>query len=417
MKTKPDHYTTSTLHYKRKVIDLNPEYQRKSVWPETKKPIFIDSLFRDYDIPKIYFRELPEESNYDYEVVDGQQRIKCILDFLSNKIEIPNVSEDLTILRGHSGKTFRSLPKNVREHFEHIPLDIVIIYEATDEEIRDYFTRLQYGEQLKPAEKRNALTGNMRDFIADLVRKKKIFKKIQKNNNRYDHDDWLSHVVELEIRNGPSNVTSSDLLRLYNTNKDFDQTSTKAKKIEKVLNYMNKVFIKDLTLLDKKWGFVDLYLLISYMMDNYAISSAHDKFNKFYTDFEVYRRSIKSKDINKLLEVNPTHETREMFKYITNFMREGNKRTTIQNRFDVYFARFLRENPAIVPKDKRRAYTREERQIIWYRDEKHCKICGNDIPFEDMHADHIKSHSTGGLTTISNAQTSCNTCNESKGAN
>ncbi len=42
---------------KRKRIDTNPDYQRPAVWTKAQKQLLIDSILRDFDVPKIYLHE------------------------------------------------------------------------------------------------------------------------------------------------------------------------------------------------------------------------------------------------------------------------------------------------------------------------------------------------------------------------
>ena len=69
-----------------------------------------------------------------------------------------------------------------------------------------------------------------------------------------------------------------------------------------------------------------------------------------------------------------------------------------------------------MPKDPRRAFTTDERIVIWQRANETCQICGKKIEFDQMDADHITPHSNGGQTTIDNGQALCRQCNASKGA-
>lgn len=64
-----------TLSKKRKKIDTNPDYQRPAVWTKAQKQLLIDSILRDFDVPKIY---LHEKNNDTYDVIDGQQPIPRI---------------------------------------------------------------------------------------------------------------------------------------------------------------------------------------------------------------------------------------------------------------------------------------------------------------------------------------------------
>ena len=59
-----------SLNRRREQINTNPDYQRPSVWTKNQKQLLIDSILRDYDVPKIYLHEIDKEK---FDVVDGQQ--------------------------------------------------------------------------------------------------------------------------------------------------------------------------------------------------------------------------------------------------------------------------------------------------------------------------------------------------------
>ena len=70
-------------------IWLSPEYQREEVWTKPQKQLLIDSLLVGIDIPKFYFRAV-DKPPYEYEVVDGQQRLRAIFEFLNNEYALPS---------------------------------------------------------------------------------------------------------------------------------------------------------------------------------------------------------------------------------------------------------------------------------------------------------------------------------------
>ena len=87
----------------------------------------------------------------------------------------------------------------MQEVFLSYALTIVYIRDAEEVEIREMFLRLQEGKSLNPAEKRNAMMGPMRDFIADLADNHSVFPKTKLRNNRKQWDDVAAHVVCLEL--------------------------------------------------------------------------------------------------------------------------------------------------------------------------------------------------------------------------
>ena len=68
------------------LIELNPGYQRHYVWKENKrKSLLIESLMLRIPIPAFYFYE-----NEDgiYQVIDGQQRLNTIKEFVDGKFAL-----------------------------------------------------------------------------------------------------------------------------------------------------------------------------------------------------------------------------------------------------------------------------------------------------------------------------------------
>lgn len=74
-------------YYYHSRLNLNPEYQRDFVWKDEHKEKLIDSIFMGKDIGKLIFIRLPYESDsFDYEILDGKQRLKTLIDFIEDKI-------------------------------------------------------------------------------------------------------------------------------------------------------------------------------------------------------------------------------------------------------------------------------------------------------------------------------------------
>ena len=61
---------------------LNPDYQRGEVWTKSQKQLLVDSILSNIDIPRIYLREI-KKGSFEFEVVDGQQRLRAIFEYLA----------------------------------------------------------------------------------------------------------------------------------------------------------------------------------------------------------------------------------------------------------------------------------------------------------------------------------------------
>ena len=55
--------------------------------------------------------------------------------------------------------------------------------------------------------------------------------------------------------------------------------------------------------------------------------------------------------------------------------------------------------------------TKEQRKTIYQKTDGRCHVCGYKVPVESFEADHVKNHTSGGLSDETNFLPSCRTCN------
>jgi hypothetical protein len=395
-------------------INPKPQYQRGAVWTIEKKQLLIDTIIRGYDIPKFYLRVLKEQ-DYEHEVVDGQQRLRAIWSFLANEFSLGDESIGFESSEDLVGKYYTDLDSDLQDNIGSFSLSITYLDEASDLEIRELFLRLQEGSTLSPPEKRNAMIGKMRDFVHELSTYP-ILLKTTVSNNRFQHDDYVAHVCKLEVSSGPSDVKASDLKTFYESEAAFDLGSKTAKTIKQNLKYLNKAFANNTPELRVKWGFVDLYLLVSSLRKSFVMKDREVDVFEFFIGFEGERKNV-SDPADLLASHSPW--SKDLYDYIMAFQRDGAKRASLEVRHQVYEKKFMNDYPDLIPKDSKRAFSSIEREVIWRRAGMKCENpkCNLDVELNNMHADHILPHSKGGLTTIENGQCLCVTCNLQKSAN
>ena len=120
-------------------LDLSPKFQRRPVWREDQASYLIDTIMHGLPFPEIYLRvETSPKGETRFEVVDGQQRIRSILDFVRNDLALSgeDVAPDL------QGKTFDDLSEDQKATFWNYDVVTRELQEATDGDIRDLFRRL-----------------------------------------------------------------------------------------------------------------------------------------------------------------------------------------------------------------------------------------------------------------------------------
>lgn len=153
------------------VLKFNTEYQRSKVWNKQKKQLLIDSILRNYDIASIFLRQKSNSSSY--ECLDGQQRLKAIIEFVKDGFGLsPSITDELD---GNTAK-FSQLPENYRSYFKEFKINSVIVTDVDEETTSDIFLRLQEGMPLNSAEKLNAIRGKMRKKTIEMSQHPFFFK-------------------------------------------------------------------------------------------------------------------------------------------------------------------------------------------------------------------------------------------------
>jgi hypothetical protein len=143
----------------RRWLNLRPEYQRRQVWDDAKRSLFIESLLLNVPIPPVFLYE------YDlsrYEVMDGQQRLNSIADFYENRFALKKLEKWHEL----NGFRYAELPESLRRGLDRRRISAtVLLVESSDKrqshqnDVRKLvFERLNTGGQhLNPQELRNCL--------------------------------------------------------------------------------------------------------------------------------------------------------------------------------------------------------------------------------------------------------------------
>jgi len=122
-------------------LDLDPPYQRRSVWTSKDRKFFLDTIFRGYPAPAIFIhKEIDDSGKTTYHVVDGKQRLETILLFVNNKIRIGHDFGD-TSLNGKRWKDLDNLPDQKRLFWNYVlPVEYIDLVEGTL--VEEVFERL-----------------------------------------------------------------------------------------------------------------------------------------------------------------------------------------------------------------------------------------------------------------------------------
>lgn len=406
-----EQFTIGRLHVERNVIDEMPDYQRESgVWSTDKKQLLIDSIMHDYDIPKIYMHDLRgQHPTMDFAIIDGKQRLDAIWSFLTDDFPLGDLGTN-------TGKFFSELNHVEQELFKAKSLTVVLVQNAESDDIEELFSRLNNGEPLNAAEKRNAFGGNMARLVAEIAKNDFFESKVKFSGRRYAYLEASAKLllIEATVASGGSpycDLKKKFLDKLVLDNKDIskDAQDVLSASVSKRLLAMSRVFQDNDPLLDKQAYVPMYYLLTRHLFDTYASSSLANLIHQSLESFKSQRAANLKK---------PEEDRDPVLSEFGRLMQQGtNDRGSLESRVETLSRFFITEYPDVVAKDPKRLFNDDERHVLWINAGKKCQNCGVDLPeLALMHADHIVPHSEGGVTQLSNGQCLCADCNQAKGS-
>jgi hypothetical protein len=176
--------------YEKDKLFLNPPYQRNEIWSMPAKKLLIDSIIKKFALPNFF---LLETDSGRYEVVDGQQRIRTIINFYKGLF--PNNKKDF-----YSPSVFPDFIK--------YKLVLVILRKSENQEaIEDFYTRVNSTgmklnkPELRKAEYYNTRFLNLVESLAAIDNFQKLDLFSDKSLTRMNDVDFVSELVSL-IKNG-----------------------------------------------------------------------------------------------------------------------------------------------------------------------------------------------------------------------
>jgi hypothetical protein len=268
-------------------IDLEADYQREKIWSRKNQEDLLDSIIKNIDIPKLYLAQLTENENFDYECIDGKQRMATLLSFFKPE---PNEESPLVVRIAGEKYTYKRLKKELpalAKKFEDFKLTFVIYPEIDDEDfLREIFRRLQLGVRLNSGELLKAYTGAIRDFIYEEMGKDAPFLKgTSLLEKRFSREVTLAQMCINSFsrrENGAfARARTKDLEDFFKEKYELDEEDENLVRIRKVLEVMDEQFGQKASGISSRAVAVSAYLFVEglYMEEKENLIS---KFVAFY---------------------------------------------------------------------------------------------------------------------------------------
>jgi len=269
-------------------IDLDADYQREKIWSQTDQELLLDSIIKNIDIPKLYLTEITGSDNFDYECIDGKQRMNTLLDFFKPE---PNADNPLAVRIAGEKYTYKRLKKELpplAKKIEDFELSFVIYSEFDDEIfIGEIFRRLQLGTRLNSGESLKAYTGSaIRDFVYKEMGKNAPFlKRTSLLEKRFAKEVTLAQICINSFSRAKdekfTRARTEDLEEFFEENYKLDKKDENLARIRKVLDAMDDAFAERASVITSRAVAVSAYLFV----EGLSIQGRIDllpKFAQFY---------------------------------------------------------------------------------------------------------------------------------------
>ena len=268
-------------------IDLDADYQREKIWSRKNQEELLDSIIQDIDIPKLYLAEVQSDDSFDFECIDGKQRMTTLLDFYKPESGADNPLRVKVAGEKYSYKQLqKDLPK-LAEKIDDFELTFVIYPEIEDDEfLREIFRRLQLGVRLNTGELLKTYTGSLRDFVyREMGKDAPFLKHTNLSEKRFSRQFTLAQICINSFGRAETGdfvrARYDDLADFFKDKYNLEDEDENLTRIREVLKTMDKDFGQEATAISSRAIAVSAYLFAESLYLSKR-KSAIAKFAKFY---------------------------------------------------------------------------------------------------------------------------------------
>lgn len=405
-------------------LNLEPGFQRESVWTQSDRRKLIETIFQNYPIPSIFLYKREDDGKLMYDVLDGKQRLESLLMFQG----LGRFRGKRFTVRTQLGSEevqewdWRRVRQRGHEH-QFMGYKVQTVEVSGDlPDIINLFVRINStGKKLTGAEQRHA-----KYFKSEFLKEAgKLARQYQAFflDNRVLSSGQISRMRHIEI-------VCELLTSIY-----YDGPINKKKVLDDVIKGHR---IDKRAMLSCKHEFLHTLKLVKLVFPDLRttrFSKVADFYSLFIFIYELHKQNSVLRDkkrnqqAQKLLiwlsngvdlvrqrireAKGATPDQRLFADYLFTVQGDTDSLATRKRRGDI-----LRQvlGGVFEQKDERRSFTPEQRRLIWHSDErKKCSSCRELLTWNNFTIDHIKPYALGGKTDLSNASLKCRPCNSRKG--
>ena len=229
---------------------VDESFQRNYTWIRKDRISLIETIILGYPIPEIYLWETgtdPKNGDTEYSIIDGQQRIRTLGEFIDNKIKLTDSGLEFKNAP-YRGKFFNELDPVLRSQIWAYKISIRFVREVISrDDIVKMFLRLnKTSNALNPQELRNA------EFDGEFLRASvnvaslPFWKRLEvfgDNEIRRMQDIQFASTLLIFVKSGfEDETTQSAINKMYDLyNENYPTAAADVAQIEKTLSLLETV--------------------------------------------------------------------------------------------------------------------------------------------------------------------------------
>ena len=412
-------------------LNLEPAFQRESVWTPADRKKLVDSILNGVPIPSIFLYKRTERNRLVYDVIDGKQRLESICMFLVYR----EFAKELFSVRTRVDNSERPVEvdwpelRRLKTDGQRVSTQFLGTRIPTVEvsgdlsDIIDVFIRINStGKRLTGAEKRHARYFST-DFMHEAERLAARYRAYFVNQrvlqtgqiSRMKHVELVCELLASLANGGPINKKDS-LDRVIGGQGAAGRALVKARKeFVHTMGRVQKMFprLRE-TRFRNSVDFYSLFMIIWEMERDGLVLNDPRRNRQAQQLLIAFGNGVDSVR-DRLRRGEGARATEAAFRdYLLTVGGDTDSQATRRRR-----AALLRKllGGLFEAKDTRRGFTAEQRRLIWHASaRRRCGSCHEELDWTNFTIDHIKPHARGGLTIADNAALLCRSCNARKGA-
>ena len=410
--------------YEKDQLNLEPGFQRKSVWVERDRAKLLDSIIRNYPLPAIFLYRNQRNGDVVYDVIDGKQRIESFLMFMGLK---QGRFETKTQLPGDDDVKWVSWKLLCKWRQQHIITGYrlpVIEVDGEFGDIVEVFVRINStGKALTGQEKRHAKYYKSA-FLKEAARVAGKFARYfldmgvmgTSQLSRMKHVELICELM-LSIQKGdPINKKSALNNIMADTGVDMRQVTRGARLTVAALNRVKRMFPKLYsTRFVKVTDFYTLTTLVAKFQEEGLILTDRRRNRLAWDILSVFSNKVDELR-EKLKKAQSVGMEQDLYRqYLLTVMQATDEVSQRRSREEILNGLL---KSLFLKKDKQRGFSSAQRRILWNTSaDRRCQNprCKQRLAWDDFTIDHIDPYSKGGRSRLENAALMCRSCNSSKG--